>query len=164
MPNKDFFDKLEEFPIACINAAIYLIPLGIITLGIIWVIADNTRYNNNTKRLVKEMPQSSRDKVFNAGDSILNSRIARYDSLIQDYNLSVNEMRNSTGILSFRSAEFDKHYVEPEFANQIGVKNLKQYKRYIQKFETDSIEPRMRYVYNNSVKNHNIRSNLQNTR
>ena len=138
--------------------------ISIITLGIIWVIADNTRYNNNTKRLVKEMPQSSRDKVFNAGDSILNSRIARYDSLIQDYNFSVNEMRNSTGILSFRSADFDIHYLEPKFANQIGVKNLKEYKHYIQKFETDSLEPRMRYVYNNSVKNHNIRSNLQNTR
>ncbi len=98
----------------------------------------------------RPMPELSQDEeaaVYNIGDSMLTARKARFDALVQDYNNTMDEVNiKYRGILPVHES-FKKIYVKSKYANKIGVENIRQYSKYLDRYEQDSLAPVYRDVY-----------------
>jgi len=111
----------------------------------------------DTHAMFKPIPRISAYEdslVYSIGDSLLDVRKARYDALCQDYNFTFDKMHElcrSWPFIGFFRTDFDKSPVTPEYAKQIGVKNLVQYDRFLDRYERDSLTQVYKNVYNHKV-------------
>ena len=96
--------------------------------------------------------------VYSIGDSVLNARVARYDELVRDYKYAFDEIDIKSKAVFIYKRNFDKYFVYPKYAEQIGAKNLKQYSTHIDDYIRDSLTPAYVNVYKNKVVP-NIRNN-----
>lgn len=133
----------------------YLILVTI--LGAFAYNATKARMLRDTHDLFKPIPRISAYEdslVYSIGDSLLDARKARYDALRQDYYFTFDKMHElcrSWPFIGFFRTDFDKAPVTPEYAKQIGAKNLVQYDRYLDRYERDSLAPAYKNVYNKKV-------------
>lgn len=98
-------------------------------------------------RPMPELSPKDEAAVYNIGDSLLTARKARFDALVQDYNEAMEDLSiYYRGILPVHEP-FKKIYVKTQFADQIGVKNIKQYSKYLDQYEQDSLVPVYKNVY-----------------
>ncbi|MBO7644717.1 MAG: hypothetical protein J6S57_00220 [Alphaproteobacteria bacterium] len=100
---------------------------------------------------IKNLSQYEKNLVRGVHDSVLDMRIARYDSLVKDYKYAFDDMiHKKTGL--FRAyTTFNSANVFPKYANQIGADCIAGYSKYVNKYVRDSITPVYRDVYKNSV-------------
>ncbi|MBO4480364.1 MAG: hypothetical protein J5742_01930 [Alphaproteobacteria bacterium] len=102
-------------------------------------------------RPIKNATRYEDSLVYNIGDSTLNARKARYDALVKDYNDAFDDVcARYRGIFPMHQ-KFHKIYVTPKYAKQIEVNNIKQYSKYIDRYERDSLAPVYCDVYKNKV-------------
>ncbi len=130
--------------------------LGLIGFTIVFAIEDviaRDKYSHKHDNF-RPIPGLSRYMdvlCYSIGDSTLNARKARFDSLVKDYNEAFETVgKHYDGILSM-TQKFDKIYVTPKYATQIGATNIRQYSKYIDRYKRDSLVPAYTNVYNNRV-------------
>lgn len=112
--------------------------------------ARESLYKLDNVKPIKYVTPYEDSLVYAANDSVLNARKARYDALAKDYEYAYNIITKNYA--SFRARKhFDKMCIYPEYTDQIGVKNMTQYKRYIERYANDSLAPAYRDVYKNKV-------------
>lgn len=102
---------------------------------------------------ISHLPDSIDNMVYNMGDSSLLAARARYDELVADYHYAWQELQKAETFKAFtyNAKEFNKYFVYPKFAEQIGVKYLIEYNRYIKGFINDTLTPLYVDVYKNKV-------------
>ena len=141
--DKQKFDPAQLTVLLCVICA----------TGMIWYIcnAQNIQQKHNDFKPMKNLSQYENALVYAAHDPILDARMARYDSLVHDYNDAFNAvLENYTGLFPIYH-RFEKINVHPKYAKQIGANNLSQYSKYLDRFERDSVTPIYRNVYKKQV-------------
>lgn len=116
--------------------------------GVEEIVEQNIYSNKHDNfRPMPELSQNEEAAVYNIGDSLLTERKARFDALVQDYNRTFEDVNiKYRGIMPVHQ-KFNKIYVSPKYANQIGVQNIKQYSKYLDRYERDSLQPVYKNVY-----------------
>ena len=93
------------------------------------------------------LPQQD-SSVYAIGDSVLNIRKARYDALVADYKYALDKMEYRPYSVC---SKFEKYNIHTKYADEIGAKTVRQYSRYLDGFENDSLGPAYRNVYYRNV-------------
>jgi len=133
-----------------------LVCLSLMGFAVVFAIEDSIArdkysHKHDNFRPIPGLSRYEDGLCYSIGDSTLKARKERFDALVQDYNEAFETVgKHYDGILSM-SQKFDKIYVTPKYATQIGATNIRQYSRYIDQYKRDSLVPAYTNVYNNRV-------------
>ena len=109
------------------------------------------QHRHDNFKPIKNLSQYENALVYNAHDSVLTARKARYDLLVKDYNSSFDDMFIKSRGLFIVCKNFNNACVFPKYAKQVGVKNIRQFSKYISTYERDSLAPVYRNVYQSKI-------------
>ena len=146
-------NKISDGTIAM--GIIVLLCISYVVTGVVtwafFVKRDNIKTRHDNFKPIKELSYYRDSLVYAANDSALDAVKARYDSLVYDYKYAFDEMFDNKENPFRIYNNFDKEYIYPQYSKEIGVKNLRQYSRYLDKYEQDSLAPIYRNVYRDKV-------------
>ena len=127
-------------------SATFMTLLGVVVTSECFYITKHTHF-----KPVKGLTATQDSLVYSIGDSLLTARKARYDGLTDDYHKAASKMYAGWFYLFPAYSSFEEKDVRPMFATQIGVKNIHQYHKYLNRYEQDSLGPVYKDVYKNKA-------------